>query len=431
MHGGGTRSRSIRLLHTLMTLTVMTVVALLIAGGPAQATVPGPTDADPARVGVAATAAAAPITTATVVGRGYGHGRGLGQYGAYGYATTYGWTYQQILAHYFGGTGLGRPAVAAANLTVRLTAMDGGDVRVTSGAPFVVGGKYAFAAGVSAVLRYSASGVLTVYRGGKGCAITATARLGTATDISIRSTVAAPGNDISKMLTVCKRGRGTNYRGSLRFVYSDGTPAGRRLVNSVTMTDYLKSVVPSEMPSYWADAANGRGRQAVQAQAVAARTYAAAQHRYTYARTCDTVSCQVYKGAAVTGVSTEDARTTAAVAATAGIAVCRANVPVNAEFSASTGGWTAGGDFPAVADLGDATSINPYRSWTVKAAVAGLGPKYGVGTLTGVAVASTDGHGRARTVRLTGSAGTTTISADQFRLAFGLRSTVFTITATA
>ena len=225
-------------------------------------------------------------------------------------------------------------------------------------------------------------------------------------------------------------GRGTNYRGSLRFVYSDGTPAGRRLVNSVTMTDYLKSVVPSEMPAYWADAANGRGRQAVQAQAVAARTYAAAQHRYTYARTCDTVSCQVYKGAAVTGGLHRGRQDDRGGGRDRRHRGGRANVPVNAEFSASTGGWTAGGDFPAVADLGDATSINPYRSWTVKAAVAGLGPQYGVGTLTGVAVASTDGHGRARTVRLTGSAGTTTISADQFRLAFGLRSTVFTITAT-
>jgi SpoIID/LytB domain protein len=32
-----------------------------------------------------------------VNGRGYGHGRGMSQYGSYGWATTYGWSWQQIL----------------------------------------------------------------------------------------------------------------------------------------------------------------------------------------------------------------------------------------------------------------------------------------------------------------------------------------------
>ena len=36
---------------------------------------------------------------------GYGHGCGLSQYGAWGYAAN-GWTYDQILAHYFPGTSL-------------------------------------------------------------------------------------------------------------------------------------------------------------------------------------------------------------------------------------------------------------------------------------------------------------------------------------
>ena len=36
-------------------------------------------------------------------GRGYGHGRGMSQYGAYGWATTAGWSWQQILDFYYGG----------------------------------------------------------------------------------------------------------------------------------------------------------------------------------------------------------------------------------------------------------------------------------------------------------------------------------------
>ena len=39
-------------------------------------------------------------------GHGWGHGVGLAQYGAYGYAL-HGWTYDQIVAHYYPGTNLG------------------------------------------------------------------------------------------------------------------------------------------------------------------------------------------------------------------------------------------------------------------------------------------------------------------------------------
>src|SRR3954451_12993168 len=39
-------------------------------------------------------------------GHGWGHGVGMSQYGAYGYAQ-HGWTFQQILAHYYPGTSLG------------------------------------------------------------------------------------------------------------------------------------------------------------------------------------------------------------------------------------------------------------------------------------------------------------------------------------
>src|SRR3954469_5854865 len=41
-----------------------------------------------------------------VYGRGFGHGVGMSQYGSYGYAQ-HGWTYDQILRHYYQGTSLG------------------------------------------------------------------------------------------------------------------------------------------------------------------------------------------------------------------------------------------------------------------------------------------------------------------------------------
>ena len=59
----------------------------------------------------------------TILGHGFGHGEGMGQWGAYGYATTYGWSWQQILGHYYGGTTLGSTDPNQ-YVSVRLQALD-------------------------------------------------------------------------------------------------------------------------------------------------------------------------------------------------------------------------------------------------------------------------------------------------------------------
>jgi len=55
-------------------------------------------------------------------GHGFGHGRGMGQYGAYGYAVDSGWSGDQILDHFFGGTRSGN--VGNPEMTVQLTGFD-------------------------------------------------------------------------------------------------------------------------------------------------------------------------------------------------------------------------------------------------------------------------------------------------------------------
>ncbi|MEO5679133.1 MAG: hypothetical protein ABIS47_05620, partial [Acidimicrobiales bacterium] len=86
-------------------------------------------------VGRVAPAAAYPTTTVEVRGHGWGHGRGMGQYGAIGYAKTFGWTSAQILDHFYGGTRAGtvaedRPANPA--FTVELTKERGLSAWVTA-----------------------------------------------------------------------------------------------------------------------------------------------------------------------------------------------------------------------------------------------------------------------------------------------------------
>ena len=60
-----------------------------------------------------------------ISGYGFGHGRGMGQWGAFGYASEYGWGYKQILSHYYGGTTLGTLAAPGPDITVHLVELDG------------------------------------------------------------------------------------------------------------------------------------------------------------------------------------------------------------------------------------------------------------------------------------------------------------------
>jgi SpoIID/LytB domain protein len=61
-------------------------------------------------------AAGARASTLVITGSGEGHGVGMSQYGALGFAR-HGWSYQQILAHYYSGTTLGQ---APPNTVVRV-----------------------------------------------------------------------------------------------------------------------------------------------------------------------------------------------------------------------------------------------------------------------------------------------------------------------
>src|ERR1044072_5099661 len=85
--------------------------------------------------GASATHAAAPAGgTFFVSGHGWGHGVGLAQYGAYGYAL-HGWTYDQIVAHYYPGTELGDAPVNRARVLLAGAAKS---LAISSRSPFTV-----------------------------------------------------------------------------------------------------------------------------------------------------------------------------------------------------------------------------------------------------------------------------------------------------
>ncbi len=373
-----------------------------------------------------------PITF-LVQGKGWGHGRGLGQWGALGYALK-GWSTTQILDHFYGGTTM-RTIDPSSELRVRLLREDDTDVIVVSerGAltTSVTPGPF------TALRAQPQPGGTYLVQSGPGCTgpwtpVTTAPSVDFTTDPG-----AADSTDPSALLAVCEVG-GTMryYRGSILAV-RDANGASRA-VNVVTLDRYLRGVVPREVSAGWADLGGGAGYEAVKSQAVAARSYAWAEARYTYAKTCDGSPCQLYSGAAVrnpAGVLTplEDPRTDRAVADTAGqIRIDAKGAVARTEFSSSTGGYTAGGVFPAVIDEGDAIAPNPNAAWVASVSGDAVIKAYPqLGTLVSITVVARNGlgpfGGRVTKIALKGTTSTVTLSGNDFRAAFGLKSDLFQV----
>ena len=117
------------------------------------------------------------------------------------------------------------------------------------------------------------------------------------------------------------------------------------VINDVDLEDYLKGVVPSEMPSGWEF-------EALKAQAIAARSYALANlgKRASFGYDLkDTPEDQAYGGA-----SAETSKTNTAVEETSGLVLTYNYKVVSAFYSASAGGQTVtakeawGNDVPYV-----------------------------------------------------------------------------------
>jgi SpoIID/LytB domain protein len=363
-----------------------------------------------------------------ITGHGYGHGRGLGQWGALGYAVDHGWSSTQILDRFYGGTTAG--SVGNPGIGVELLSLGGRDLIVT--APVLrVNGALVNAAAV--LVRRNANGTFTGQRG-PGCGgpwTTFHPSLASGLVVSNGASAADPANHVQ----VCEVTLARGYRGDFQVV---NTGTSSAVVNRLPLEDYLRGVLPREMPASWADLGGGRGAQALRSQAVAARSYAVSVPRNAYATTCDTTTCQVYGGeytrplTSLTRTSLEDPRTDAAVTATAGVVRRDSAGRVSrTEFSASTGGWSAGGAFPAVQDVGDDITSNPNHNWSVLVDVDAIAAGLGTPPITGIAVTRRNGlgadGGRVLQVVVDTTGGSFTVSGTDFRTAAGLRSDWFTV----
>ncbi len=258
---------------------------------------------------------AAPAGAATLLisGAGDGHGVGMSQDGAYGYAS-HGFTYTQILAHYYTGTTIGQ----------------------------------------------------------------------------------TPASSVVKVLE------------------------GSRVVR-VPLERYVRGVVSAEMPSSWPAAA-------LEAQAVASRTYALTSHAggARFDVYSDTRS-QVYLGKAA-----ETASTNAAVAATAGQVVTYAGKPVPTYYFASSGGETESiqnsflGSEPEPWLVGVADQYEASSAWKVSLGFGAVTARLqGIlkGAFRGIEVTRRGVSPRIVAAVLVGTGGRTPISGPELAARLGLTST--------
>ena len=373
-------------------------------------------------------AAAYPSDVVEFEGQGWGHGRGLGQYGSLGYAIDHGWDYRRIVDHFYGGTTHGTFS-SASPISVQLKEHDSEtsapkDLVVTSAAGFTIGSEQ-YGPGRYGRVRWNGAG-WDIDEGGS-CTGPWTNRVKVGGDARPQATTSYSGDDVASMLNLCGANRRA-YRGSIMILIADVKFI--RVVNHVPMEQYLRGVVPRESPASWADLGGGKGIEALKAQAIAARSYAWAENRHPLFKTCDTTACQVYGGAGLNGARIEDPRSDRAISATAEQVRLLNGRPARTEFSSSTGGYTAGGTFPAVVDDGDDTASNPFHRWKISVPVATVEAAFpSIGTLQRVEVTSRngvgDGGGRARQVRITGTNGTVNTTGDAVRSALGLRSDWF------
>jgi SpoIID/LytB domain protein len=217
---------------------------------------------------------------------------------------------------------------------------------------------------------------------------------------------------------------GLPYRGTL-LLTSDGKSI--ELVNVVALEAYLRGVVSEEMPSTWPAAA-------LQAQTIAARSYALAQMKNVPASSQFDVYADP-RSQAYGGIDAETPAVTAAVTATSKKVVLYRGEVATTFFSASSGGETMSSDegtgtpvpyLVAVPDPYD--TLSPYHDWgPILLTAPDMAKALGLHGALDDLVSTLDPTGRVASATAVSNGSTVTFSGTQVRDDLGLRSSWFDI----
>ena len=372
-------------------------------------------------------------TSVKFYGLGYGHGVGMSQYGAKGRAAA-GQTAEQILAAYFKGSVLG---TTTATRVVRVLVLTG--YTAPASAPLVLYGRGGTWGLSTTTQVFPAGARLLAWRttGTVDGVATTTWRvkvLDAGSSVLYSAVVSGkpymrPLQPATTLQVDSRTSSYDTYRGTLKIVLGASTVG---VVNHVGLDQYLRGVVPVEMPVTWP-------REALRAQVIAARSYAVKELNSdtgTYDMFDDTRS-QIYRG-----VEAERAASDALIAAEPGAVIRYGDKVIKAFFFSTGGGATENNEYVFVGSSGtpgtavkylrgitdrsqfgvpyDATA--PYFDWTSStltrdqlSAMFKRDSRTSVGALTRLDLRRRGVSGRLYHVVLYGSAGTKTVSADVFR----------------
>jgi stage II sporulation protein D len=328
-----------------------------------------------------------------VHGRGFGHGVGMSAYGAYGYAKA-GKNYRFILGHYYTGTSLG--TLEKTRIVRVLLDISPGDVGF-SGATSACGARLdprrsyeAHPNGGSVVLRSS---------GGKRLA-------------SCGRKLRAAGRG-----KIAIAGQGS-FRGALETVPTESDAGSLNIVNALAIEQYVKGVMPNEVPPSWPT-------EELKAHAVAVRSIAITGDvgGNGFDLYSDTRS-QVYEG-----LESEYDSTNAAVAATRGQVVMYGGEIAQTLYSACSGGHTEsavnvfGSPVPYLVGVPDPYDYYcPLHKWTLNFSGPEISSRLGAylqGKLKQVVITKTGVSPRIVSAKLIGTAGASTVTGSQLSVALG------------
>lgn len=336
-----------------------------------------------------------------IKGHGYGHGVGMSQWGSYGYAK-HGVGYRKILGHYYSHTKIGKTKTKRVGVLLA----------TRSGGVAFKGAKHACGRNVKASKRYRADlagGGRIRLENKKGHKL-----------VSCGKQLKAIG---SGPLNISGLGP---YRGSL--VVKPAGSSSVNVINRLSLDDYVRGVVPHEVPASWPV-------DALEVQAVAARGYGLTSG-------VDGDGFSLYsdtRSQAYGGVKLETKETNRAVRATSREIVTYKGKPAQTFYYSSSGGQTEASQYgfdggsprPYLKSVGDAgDKASPYHSWTVRMSRSEITSKLSGlvrGKLRKVEVVKTGDSPRVVLARIVGTRGSSVASGYELQGRLGLRSSWFRV----
>lgn len=417
---------------------VATAAAGVLVGGLAAT----PTAAEV--LGGPGVSSAADGRTVTVAGSGFGHGVGMSQFGAYGMARG-GSTAGQIMRHYFPGTSL---AAHSDNVDLRVNVVDRGtSVDLGTAAISTGGGALQIVDGGGRTTGLPRGSAVRVTMSGGRLKVTTRPTSGRATSfitgaLTVRWSGARGLGGPASALTVRSTSANATSTSSKRRSYRYGVlrlvPVRRADSDSATRTriagvltlnlhrEYLRGL--AEVPQSWPMAA-------LQAQVIAARSYALTDRRGGTSATCggchlwDDTRSQVYRGWDHERVAPRWLRAVTATqrSSTKALTVLYRGAPVRTYYFSSSGGRTRaagtvwGRSAPYLRGVSDPWSVrravNPrYALWRRTVAMKKVASVFGLADVASIRVTRKDAAGAALTVTATSSGGTrATVSGSAFR----------------